>query len=219
MERSRVIDTISRGRIVAILRGDFAGCEVEIASTLFDAGLTAVEVTLNSRGALDAIRKIADRLGTKMAVGAGTVLHAQDVEQVAMSGGSFIVSPNRDLRVIEATRRHDLVSIPGCFTPSEVLEALDAGADAAKLFPASVLGPGFVRAMRSPLPDVRLIPTGGVTSSNAAEYIAAGAWAIGVGSELVGRDVLGTDGLELLSARAKSFVVSVRSGESNESKP
>jgi Entner-Doudoroff aldolase len=136
-----------------------------------------------------------------------------------MSGGSFIVSPNRDLSVIETTRRHDLVSIPGCFTPSEVLEALDAGADAAKLFPASVLGPGFVRAMLSPLPDVRLIPTGGVTSSNAADYIDAGAWAIGVGSELVGRDVLGADGLELLSARARSFAVSVRSGESNESKP
>jgi len=219
MERSEVIDAISRGRIVAILRGDFAGREVEIASTLFDAGLTAVEVTLNSRGALDAIGKIADRLGAKMAVGAGTVLHFHEVERVAMSGGSFIVSPNRDLRVIEATRRHDLVSIPGCFTPSEVLEALDAGADAAKLFPASVLGPGFVRAMLSPLPDVRLIPTGGVRWSNAGDYIAAGAWAIGVGSELVGRDVLGPDGLELLSARARSFVVSVRSEGANESKP
>ncbi len=88
-----------------------------------------------------------------------------------------------------------------------------------KLFPASVLGPGFVRAMRGPLPDVRLIPTGGVTSSNAADYIAAGGWAIGAGSELVGRDVLGPDGFELLAARARSFAVSVRSGESNESKP
>ena len=209
MERSRVIDTIARGRIVAILRGDFAGREVEIASILYDAGITAVEVTLNSPGAFDAIRKIADRLGTNVAVGAGTVLRAQEVEQVAISGGSFIVSPNRDVDVIEATRSHDLVSIPGCFTPSEILEAFSAGADAAKLFPASVLGPGFVRAMRGPLPDLRLIPTGGVTTATAADYIAAGAWALGVGSELVGRDVLGPDGLDLLSTRAKSFVASV----------
>ena len=213
MERLRVIDSIARGRIVAIMRGDFAGREVEIAATLFDAGITAVEVTLNSRGALETIRKIAERLGTKMAAGAGTVLHPQEVEQVAMSGGTFIVSPNRDLRVIETTLRHDLVSIPGCFTPSEVLEALGAGADAAKLFPASVLGPGFVRAMRAPLPDARLIPTGGVTPTTAADYIGAGAWAVGVGSDLVGPQVLGPDGLEALSARAKSFVASVRSGE------
>ena len=105
MERSKVIDTIARGRIVAILRGDFAGREVEIASILYDAGITAVEVTLNSPGAFDAIRKIADRLGTNVAVGAGTVLRAQEVEQVAISGGSFIVSPNRDIHVIEATRK------------------------------------------------------------------------------------------------------------------
>lgn len=216
MERSRVIDTIARGRIVAILRGDFAGREDEIASTLIDAGINAIEVTLNSPGALNSIRRIADRLGTKVAVGAGTVLQPREVEQVAISGASFIVSPNRDLRVIEATRRHDLVSIPGCFTPSEILEAFDAGADAAKLFPASVLGTGFVRAMRGPLSDLRLIPTGGVTSSMAADYIAAGAWAIGVGSELIGPEVLGRDGLDRLSDRAKSFVVSVRSREVNE---
>ena len=212
MERSKVIDTIARGRIIAILRGDFAGREVEIASTLYAAGITAIEVTLNSPGAFDAIRKIADRLGTKVAVGAGTVLRPQEVEQVAMSGGCFIVSPNRDLHVIEATRSHDLVSIPGCFTPSEILEAFSAGADAAKLFPASVLGLEFVRAMRGPIPEARLIPTGGVTASTAADYIAAGAWAIGVGSELVGREVLGPDGLELLSTRAKSFVASVGTG-------
>lgn len=212
MERDVVIEAIARGRIIAILRGEFGGREVEIAGILLEAGVTAIEVTLNSPGAIRSIKSLADGFGSRMAVGAGTVLSREEVEKVNDAGARFIVSPNRDFRVIEATRRCNLVSIPGCFTPSEAIEAIGAGADAIKLFPASSLGPSFVRAMRGPLPDIRLVPTGGVTMTTAREYLEAGAWAVGVGSELVGADVPGLNGLDRLRERAKAFVDATRSG-------
>lgn len=206
MTCDQVIEQIEAGRIVAILRGDFGGREDEIVSALVEAGITAVEVTLNSPGAVDSIGRLAAGFGARIAVGAGTVLRHEDVERVAGLGARFIVSPNRNARVIEATKRLGLVSLPGCFTPSEIVEALEAGADAVKLFPAQCLGPDFIRAIRGPLPKVRIIPTGGVTPEAARSYIAAGAWALGVGSELIGKDVMMDSGLAALRQRASDFV-------------
>lgn len=200
---NKTFEHIKTGKIIAILRGDFRGREEEIVAAMSEGGLTAVEVTLNSPDALGAICRLADRFGQAMAVGAGTVLTPEEVRRAADAGASFIVSPNRDLRVIEATKRLDLISLPGCFTPSEVVEAINAGADAAKLFPANSLGPGFLKALRGPLPQVRTVPTGGVTPELAREYFAAGAWAIGAGSELLGKNF---DDLTGLQARAAAFV-------------
>jgi 2-dehydro-3-deoxyphosphogluconate aldolase / (4S)-4-hydroxy-2-oxoglutarate aldolase len=196
---------IEKGRVIAIMRGDFGGGEQEIVAAIVEAGITAVEVTLNSPNAIDAIERLAERFGNNTAVGAGTVLSSGDVERVAGVGGQFIVSPNRDLKVIETTKRLGLASFPGCFTPSEIVEAIDAGADAVKLFPAVSLGVNFVKALRGPFPDLRVVPTGGVTPDAAREYLAAGAWAVGAGSELIGKDVMRPGGLERLRARAAEF--------------
>jgi len=199
---SETMERIEAGGIIAILRGHFGGREEEIVAALQAGGLTAVERTLNSPDALASISRLAARFGAAMAVGAGTVLTPEEVRRAAGAGASFIVSPNCDLRVIEATKKSNLTSLPGCFTPSEVVAAVNAGADAAKLFPASALGPGFVRALRGPLPHVRTVPTGGVTPELAREYFAAGAWAIGVGSELLSKQV---DDLEALRDRAVAY--------------
>jgi 2-dehydro-3-deoxyphosphogluconate aldolase / (4S)-4-hydroxy-2-oxoglutarate aldolase len=220
MTSEQVIERIESGRIIAILRGDFGGREAEIVDALVGAGITAVEATLNSPGAFDSINRLAARFGSRIAVGAGTVLRPEEVERVAGAGARFIVSPNLNAQVIEVTKRLGLVSLPGCFTPSEIVEALDAGADAVKLFPAQSLGPGFIRAMRGPLPNVRMVPTGGVTPETAGTYIDAGAWALGVGSELVGpvpKDVLPKDvwndaGFETLRRRASDFAMAARGG-------
>jgi Entner-Doudoroff aldolase len=205
----KVLDAIEATRVVAIMRGDFRGHEKEVVEVLFDAGIRAVEVTLNSPAALSAIEFLAARFGSNMAIGAGTVLKPGEVEQAASAGARFIVSPNRDVRVIETTKRFDLVSIPGCFTPSEIVEAMHAGADATKIFPANLLGPAFVRAMLGPLSDMRMVPTGGVTPEIANEYISAGAWAVGVGSELISEDALLPRGLDALRERAAAFVAAV----------
>lgn len=214
MNSEQIISLIETGKIVAIMRGDYGLLVAEIGAVLSAAGVTAVEVTLNSPDAYGSIKQLAARFGAKMAVGAGTVLSADEVAQAADAGARFIVSPNRDLRVIEATKRLGLISLPGCFTPSEIVEALGSGADAAKLFPAHALGPEFVRAVRAPLGAIRLVPTGGVTPETARAYFAAGAWAVGVGSDLISADVKTAGGLERLTERAAAFVEAAR-GESH----
>jgi Entner-Doudoroff aldolase len=210
MTSEQIIERIESGRIVAILRGDFGGREIEIVDALVESGITAVETTLNSPGAFDSINSLAARFGSRIAVGAGTVLRPEEVERAAGAGARFIVSPNLNTKVIEITKRLGLVSLPGCFTPSEILEALGAGADAVKLFPAQSLGPGFIRAMRGPAPNVRMLPTGGVTPEAASRYIDAGAWALGVGSELIGKDVMNDDGFASLRRRASDFAEAAR---------
>jgi 2-dehydro-3-deoxyphosphogluconate aldolase / (4S)-4-hydroxy-2-oxoglutarate aldolase len=200
---------IEKGRVIAIMRGDFGGGEEEIVAAIVEAGITAVEVTLNSPNAMGAIERLAERFGGSTAVGAGTVLNSENVKRVAGVGAQFIVSPNRDLRVIETTKRLGLVSLPGCFTPSEIVEAIDAGADAVKLFPAVSLGVNFVKSLRGPFPDVRVVPTGGITPDAAREYLAAGAWAVGAGSELIGKDAMLPGGLEKLRVRAAEFTAAI----------
>jgi 2-dehydro-3-deoxyphosphogluconate aldolase / (4S)-4-hydroxy-2-oxoglutarate aldolase len=202
----RTLKLIEQGRIIAILRGDFGGLDEEIVEVLVEAGLSAVEVTLNSPGALNSIENLATRFGSKIAIGAGTVLGPEEVGAAANAGAQFIVSPNLNLKVIDATCRLSLVSLPGGFSPSEIIEAIDAGAHAVKLFPAICLGAPFLKAMRGPLFGARLVPVGGVTPQAAREYFAAGAWAIGAGSELIGKEITAPGGLERLRTRAKEYV-------------
>jgi 2-dehydro-3-deoxyphosphogluconate aldolase / (4S)-4-hydroxy-2-oxoglutarate aldolase len=209
MNTATTLRLIEKGRVIAIMRGDFGGGGEEIAAAIVEAGITAVEVTLNSPNAMGAIERLAERFGISTAVGAGTVLSSEDVKRAADVGAQFIVSPNRDLKVIETTKRLGLVSLPGCFTPSEIVEAIGAGADAAKLFPAVSLGVNFVKSLRGPFPDVRVVPTGGVTPDAAREYLAAGAWAVGAGSELIGKDAMLPGGLERLRARAAEFAAAI----------
>jgi Entner-Doudoroff aldolase len=201
----QTINQIESARIIAILRGDFRHNILQIGATLATAGITAIEATLNSPGVLDLIRALSSELGDRVAIGAGTVLTPADVACVADAGAAFIVSPNCNPAVIAETKRLGLVSIPGCFTPTEVIAAIDAGADAVKLFPATTLGPGYVKALRGPVNDVRLVPTGGVTPDAAREYRRVGAWAVGVGSELIGDDIAA------ITARAAAFVSAMRS--------
>jgi len=205
-----VLGQIGAGKIISILRGDYRALDLEIASVLYESGITAIEVTLNSPDAFVAIERLIVGMGDKLSIGAGTVMSEEQVVRAAGSGARFIISPNRNLKVIEASKRSGMISIPGCFTPSEICEALDAGADVVKIFPAASLGSSFVRAVRSPLGEVRMIPTGGVTADMAREFLNAGAWALGVGSELVSSDVLAAGGLGRLRAKAETFVNAVR---------
>lgn len=209
MNPSQTLSQIEHGRVVAILRGDFGGREQEMVAAMIEGGLTAVEVTLNSPDALKKIAQLATRFSEHCAIGAGTVLTPSEVQQVADAGGRFIVSPNCDPRVIQASKTHNLVSLPGAFTPTEIVSAIEAGADAVKLFPATSLGPGYVKAVRAPLNDVRLIPTGGVTPEMAREYLAVGAWAVGVGSELLGKEILADTSFVMLRERTAAFVAAM----------
>lgn len=204
-----VLRVVEETRLIAIMRGNLKDRAIEVAAALIESGVLAMEVTLNSPDALNAIRTIRSHAGSSVALGAGTVLSVEEVNQAFDAGAEFIVSPDMAPAVIEETKRLGMASFPGCFTPTEIVNGLAHGADAIKLFPATAFSPASVRGIRAALGDFRLIPTGGITAANAGDYIAAGAWAFGVGSELVNLRAPGPLDTAALRERARGFVRAV----------
>lgn len=185
MTISQMVSDLQQDRLVAIIRLTNHGSVVEVAETLIAAGVRFLEVTIERPSGVDALRRVVQACGTRAAVGAGTVTRSEDVARVADAGASFIVTPNVDPRVIAASIASGLMILPGAFTPSEVALAAGCGAHFVKMFPASTGGVGHLRALRGPFPEVRFVPTGGVTTENAREWFDAGATAIAMGSNLV----------------------------------
>lgn len=171
--------------LIAILRGITPEEVIPVARALADAGFRAIEVPLNSPRPFESIRRLRDELGDACLVGAGTVTSAEQVRRVADSGGRIVVMPHGDAAVIGAAKRAGLSCAPGVATPTEAFAALAAGADALKLFPAEMIAPPVLRAMRAVLPaDVLLLPVGGITPESMSEFVAAGASGFGLGSAL-----------------------------------
>ena len=197
---------ISEGRVIAILRGIEPSRLPALVRALAEGGIRAVEVTLNSPGALASIEALCVDAGDRgVAVGAGTVLDPSSASDAVSAGATFLVAPNVDPPTIGWAVAHGVPILPGAMTPTEILVAWSAGASAIKLFPASVVGPAFVREVRGPLSDIPLVPTGGITGASAAAFIGAGAIAVGVGSWLTGGvdvDVVRTRSAELVAAVA-----------------
>lgn len=209
VDPATTLERIQRGRIIAIVRGDFAGVDQVLTETLVESGIGALELTVDSPDAFARIALLAETFGDRIAIGAGTVLDPEQVAGAARAGASFIVSPNCDPEVIQVAVGRGLVAIPGCLTPTEIVQAARAGAQAIKLFPAQVLPPEAMRAIQGPLSGLKFVPTGGITPEVAGAYRASGAWALGVGSELIGRGTADWD-VDALRARARAFVEAVR---------
>jgi Entner-Doudoroff aldolase len=172
--------------LIAILRGDFALDQMRrIGEVLLAEAVSVMEVTLNSADALDAIARLQKQFGGRLLIGAGTVRTAPQVEAALNAGAHFIVSPNLDPASIQTSQAHDVLHLPGVFTASEAQAAFALGCRMVKLFPAEALGPAYLRALRAPLDDIEFVPTGGVTAGNLAEYVRAGAVAVGIGSALI----------------------------------
>ncbi len=178
------VEVIHEEGFVAILRSQNADDAVEAGTKLLLAGVRALEVSLVTPGALEAISALAASAPVNSVVGVGTALTSRDVEAAVSAGATFVVSPNTSRDVIEATRYHNAVSLPGAATPTEAVQAREWGADLVKIFPATLWSPGALRDMLAALPDLRLVPTGGVTVNSAGDWIMAGAFAVGVGSIL-----------------------------------
>lgn len=193
--------------LVAIIRGVTPGEAKAIAGALYEGGIRIIEVPLNSPQPFESIRTIADAYGDRALVGAGTVLHPDDVARVKDAGGRLVVSPNTDIPVIEATVAAGLVSSPGYFTPSEAFDAILAGAHSIKLFPAEAASPKVVKAQKAVLPnDVPLIVVGGVTPESIPDWIGGGVDGFGLGGGLYkpGQDT------ETTLAKARAYVAAVR---------
>ena len=210
MVRSPIPPEISSGGVIAIGRRLNASSIVQVAEALVDGGVSAFEVTLNSADGVAAIRALAQRYSKgPLLVGAGTILDISAATTAVEAGARFLVSPHADMELISWAVDREVPIFPGAFSPTEILAAWRAGASAVKLFPASVAGPAFVREMRGPLPEIPLIPTGGVTVENAPGFIAAGAVALGVGGWLTGGG-----SLEVIRQRSADLVRAVRSARS-----
>lgn len=180
------VASLRRHKVIVIYRG-FGPAEcLDLTHVLYDAGLRLFEVTMNTASALESITRLRRAFGPEVSVGAGTVLDEADVGRAAHAGASFVVSPDVNESVIARTRDAGLASVPGAFTPTEILRALRAGADLVKVFPISPVGAGYIRQLRGPLPEAGLVPTGGVDAELAEQCFAEGCAGVGVGTHLLG---------------------------------
>lgn len=207
-KRPALTPQLDRTRVMAILRSDDATALPAVARALADGGITCLEVTLTTSGALEALAAIRDELGDGVAVGAGTVITTGDARDALAAGAEFLVAPVVDTDVIRDAADRGIPFYPGAWTPTEVSTAWRAGAAAVKLFPASTGGPAHLRQLRAPLPDVPLVAVGGVGVEQARDYLDAGARAVGIGSPLLrgaDRDPL-PESLDALTARARTLL-------------
>jgi 2-dehydro-3-deoxyphosphogluconate aldolase/(4S)-4-hydroxy-2-oxoglutarate aldolase len=196
---------VRRTRIIAILRGNMQGHEIEIAEALVDGGVTALEVSAVTQDFALILARLTAHFGERASIGVGTVLRSEELSVAQHAGAEFVVSPNTDPEIIAQTRKYGMASFPGAYTPSEIVLAMKSGADAVKIFPAVSLGPNYVKALRGPLPQALLIPTGGIDLQNIGEYLAAGAFAVGIGSELVGKQEMEHPNYDQLLAKARAY--------------
>jgi 2-dehydro-3-deoxyphosphogluconate aldolase/(4S)-4-hydroxy-2-oxoglutarate aldolase len=196
--------------VVAVVRADDPRLLTEAAAALADGGVKAIEITMTTPGALGVIAALAARPPAGCVIGVGTVLDAETARAAILAGAGFLVAPVLDLRTIELAHRYDKAVLPGAFTPTEILAAWQAGADLVKVFPADTLGPAYIRAVKAPLPQVRMCPTGGVTAENAGEWIRAGASCVAAGGSLISKRHLADRDLEGIRASASRFAAAVR---------
>ena len=211
MTSQEILAFITGIGIVPIVRVASADSAVQAVEAIYRGGVRAAEITMTVPGAIRALEQVADRLGDRMMLGAGTVLDPETARACMMAGAEFIVSPSLNVRTIEICRRYSVPVIPGALTPTEVVTAWEAGADVVKVFPCSALGGAkYLKALKAPLPQIELIPTGGVSLATAAEFLAAGAFALGVGGDLVNPQAIADGKPELITQTAREYMAIIR---------
>ncbi len=203
---ARMIDS----GVVAVLRAPSGRMLADVAEALVAGGVHSIEVTFTVPGAHRVLEEVADRLGEKILRGAGTVLDPETARTAILAGAEFIVAPTVNLDVIRLCRRYDKAVLPGALTPTEVLTAWEAGADIVKVFPSDLTGPKYLKALHGPLPQVRLMPTGGVNLETAADFLRAGACALGVGGALVEAKAVAAGDMARIESLARQYAEIVK---------
>ena len=208
MSRVEVIKQIKEIGVIPVVRATSADEAMRAIDAIREGGISVLEITMTVPGAVKVIEEVAARYGKDALVGAGTVLDPETATSCISAGAQFVVSPALNLMTIARCQDHDVAVMPGALTPTEVVHAWTAGADFVKVFPAGAVGgPSYLKALKAPLPQIELVPTGGVSLKTAADFIKAGAAALGVGADLVGEP-------SLITERAKQFVEIVREARS-----
>jgi len=195
--------------VVAVIRAQSKDQLLDIALALLEGGVCSIEVTMTTPKAIAGIEMLADALGDRAVIGVGTVIDASTARDAISAGAQFVLSPTFDADVVATTKRYGKISVPGAFTPTEILRAWSAGADIVKVFPSTTLGPQYFKDLLAPLPQLRLTPTGGVELKNAGDWIKAGAVCLGVGSALVSKEALAKSDWGKITTNAKAFTAAV----------
>lgn len=206
MSKSDDLQRVLHSGIVAVIRASEGDKLADVAEALVAGGVDVLEVTFTVPAAHRVLEQVADRLGGRALLGAGTVLDAETARIAMLSGAEFIVSPSTHLDVIQICQRYDKLVMPGALTPTEVVTAWQAGADIVKVFPSDLTGPDYLKALHGPLPQIRLMPTGGVNLETAAAFCRAGACALGVGSALVNQERVAASRWSEITELARQYV-------------
>lgn len=210
MHKHDVVARILRTGVIAIVRLDSAESLQKVADAILEGGIDIIEFTMTTPGALAILESATAKFGDRVILGAGTVLDPESARAAVLAGARFVVSPNLNPRTIELCHRYGVVAIPGVLTPTEIVAAMEAVADLIKIFPASLGGPNYIRAVRAPLPQASLVPTGGVEVDNAGEYIRAGAVAVAIGSSLVNKKWVAAGDFAKMADMARRLVEAIR---------
>jgi len=216
MNKTEKLNLIRETGVIAIMRAQSPDQLTAAADAIKKGGVRVIEVTMTTPGALNVIAEAAKRYGQEVLFGAGTVLDPETARSAILAGAGFVVAPTFNLEVIALCNRYGIPVMPGCFTPTEMLTAWEAGADMIKLFPADVGGPELIKALLAPLPQLQIVPVGGVDLNTAAAFIKNGAVALGVGSSLINQKLLDAGDMEELTRRAAAFVEEVKKGRDRE---
>lgn len=209
--RSEIMRRIEEIGVIPIVRAESAEVALRAVEAIKAGGISILEITMTVPGAVRMIEEVSRKLGSEAVVGAGTVLDEVTARECILAGAQFIVSPSLNLDMISCCHRYGVVALPGALTPTEVVTAWSAGADCVKVFPAGAFGgASYIKALKAPLPQIKLAPTGGVSLKTAAEFILAGATALGVGSDLVDARALGEGKDDVITKRARQFAEAVK---------
>jgi 2-dehydro-3-deoxyphosphogluconate aldolase / (4S)-4-hydroxy-2-oxoglutarate aldolase len=210
MNREQVLHRIHNVGLVPVLRASSEQAAITAAAAIEAGGVSVLEITMTVPGAIQVIEAIV-KSSPQVLVGAGTVLDPETSRACILAGAQFIVSPSLNVKTIDLCRRYSVPIIPGALTPTEIVTAWEAGADVVKVFPCGAVGGAkYLAALKGPLPQIEMIPTGGVSLSNAAEFLAAGAYALGVGGDLVDSSALANGKAEIITENARKYIALVK---------
>src|SRR5712671_690353 len=215
MTRQQILSFITDIGIVPVVRTATADGAIKAIEAIYRGGVRAAEITMTVPGAVRALEKVADEFGDKILLGAGTVLDPETARICMLAGAQFFVTPSLNVKVIEMVRRYSKPIMPGALTPTEVLTAWEAGADAVKIFPCGTVGGAkYIKALKAPFPQIEMVPTGGVNLETCGDFLKAGACAVGVGAELIDAANIKAGKFEIFEERARQFLAAVAKARS-----
>jgi 2-dehydro-3-deoxyphosphogluconate aldolase/(4S)-4-hydroxy-2-oxoglutarate aldolase len=211
MEKREVFNRMVSQGLIPVIRVSSAQEAIDVADAVKEGGVGFIEITMTVPGAIEVVKELAQKYKDEIILGAGTILDPETGRAALLAGAQFIVTPTLNLNLIELAHRYSVVIVPGAATPTEILTAWNAGADMVKVFPAAQLGgPEYIKALRAPLPQILLVPTGGVNLQNAGAFIKAGATALGVGGELVDKKAVKERKFQVITENTRAFLKAIR---------